>query len=296
MLQQQLLDYIGQQTKLGKSTEEITTALIGVGWKPEDINQAFAAINSGTPLPTSSELPRAKQLLSESWTIYKNRFKTLIAIILIPAACYLVLILLAAIISVIVAALLKQSSLIVPVWIVIGILAIVAVIFLIYMYVWAAVAQLYAIKDRTESISWKEAFKRSRPKINPFFSTNLLSGLAVLGGLILLIVPGIIFGLWFSLAPYVVIEEGLTNTAALNRSKYYVKGRIGQIFGKLFYVGIITLGLYIGLAIVLSLFGALTGIKYNDLSWINNIFGLIWAPLVTVYAYQVYKSSKATRP
>lgn len=296
MINQQTIDYVDQQTKLGKNEEEIKTALLGVGWKAEDIAAAFASLKSGVPVPVNSELPKARQILSESWIIYKNRFKTLIAIILIPTACYLVLLFLAAIISVTAAAVLKQSSPNVIIWVVAGILGLIALIFLIYVYIWSAVAQLYAIKDQAESIGWKEAFKRSRPKITPFFSTNLLSGLAVLGGLILFIIPGIIFGLWFCQAPYVVVEEGLTNTAALKRSKYYVKGRIGQIFGKLFYVGIITLGLYIGLAIILSLFGALIGIKYGYLSWISNIFSLIWTPLITVYGYQVYKYSKATRP
>jgi len=46
------------------------------------------------------------------------------------------------------------------------------------------------------------------------------------------------------------------------------------------------------LAIVLAIFGALTGIKYY-LSWIAMFFtGL--SPLVTVYAYQVYKYCKTT--
>ncbi len=297
MVTQQLLDYIKQQTQTGKNKEEITTALLAKGWRAQDVEQAFAGMTSGAPLPVAAELPKSKQILKESWAIYKNRFKTLITIILIPATCYLLFILLGALIAAITGGLLKQSPGSIQVLAIVGIiLAAIAVIFFIYLYVWATVAQLYAIKDQTEGIGWKESFKRSRPKINPFFFTGLLNGLAVLGGMILFIIPGIIFALWFSQSPYIVIEEGLNNTAALKRSKYYVKGRISQIFGKLFYVGIITFGIYIGLMIILAIFGSLTGIKYNNLSWIGNIFSLVWTPLVTVYGYQVYKYCKATRP
>jgi len=296
MVTQQLLDYIKQQTQNGKTKEEITASLLAAGWKAPDVEQAFANPN-GIPMPVAGELPKSRQILKESWAIYKNRFKTLIAIVLIPTACYLLFIFLGGIITAIAAGLLKYSTASVLPWTITGIiLGLIVIVFLIYLYIWSTVAQLYAIKDQAEGIGWKEAYKRSRPKINPFFSTSILNGLAVLGGAILLIVPGIIFGLWFSQSPYIVIEEGLANTSALKRSKYYTKGRIGQIFGKLFYVGIITLGLYIGLAIVLAIFGALTGIKYNYLSWISNVFSLVWSPLVTVYAYQVYKYCKTTRP
>jgi len=296
MVNQQLLDYIKQQTQTGKSREEITSALLAAGWQASDVEQAFTN-PSGVPMPAASEIPKSRQILKESWAIYKNRFKTLIAIILIPTAGYLLLILLGILLTAVATGFLKQSAVSIQPWKIAGIiLGIIAIIFLIYLYIWATVAQLFAIKDQAQAIGWKEAYKRSKPKIGPFFSTSILNGLAVLGGTILFIVPGIIFGLWFSQSPYVVVEEGLANTAALKRSKYYVKGRIGQIFGKLFYIGIITLGLYIGLSIILAIFGSLIGIKYNYISWISNIFSLVWTPLVTVYSYQLYKYCKATRP
>jgi hypothetical protein len=297
MVTQQLLDYIKRQTQQGKNKEEITSALLAAGWQANDVEQAFAN-PTGVPAPmAATELPKARQILKESWAIYKNRFKTLITIILIPTAGYLLLILLGILATSATAGLLKQGAAGVQPWKIAGIiLGIIAIIFLIYLYIWATVAQLFAIKDQAQAIGWKEAYKRSKPKIGSFFSTSILNGLAVLGGTILFIIPGIIFGLWFSQSPYVVVEEGLTNTAALKRSKYYVKGRIGQIFGKLFYIGIATFALYIVLAIILGIFASITGIKYNNISWITNIFSLIWTPLVTVYSYQLYKYCKATRP
>jgi hypothetical protein len=297
MINQQIVDYINQQTQKGKSKEEITSALLAAGWQANDVNAAFATIASGAPMPMATELPKARQILKESWAIYKNRFKTLITIILMPTAAYLLLILLAATVTGITVGVAKQTSANIHPWIIAGIiLGVVAIICVIYFYIWAAVAQLYAIKDQTENIGWKEAYKRSRPKIGAYFTTSLLTGLATVGGAILFIIPGIIFGLWFSQSCYVVVEEGVANTAALKRSKYYTKGRIWQIFGKLFYVGMITLALYLALAIILAIASSLVGIKYAHVSWVTNIFSLVWTPLITVYGYQVYKYCRATRP
>jgi len=48
--------------------------------------------------------------------------------------------------------------------------------------------------------------------------------LATVGGFLLLIIPGIIFFIWFGFAPYVCIIEGIGSTSALKRSKQLVKG------------------------------------------------------------------------
>lgn len=295
MVTQQLLDYIHQQTGLGKSKEEIASALLAAGWKPDDVNQALnnPAGANGVPIPTAVEFPSAGKIFNEAWALYKTRFKTLIAISLIPFLCFLIIGFIFGVGYISLKISSNTGSLSMPLIYIIGL---VVAIFLIYVAIWGSTASLFAIKDSAEAIGWKESFRRSRPYIGAFFTTGLLSGLAVLGGFILFIIPGIIFGLWFSQSPYVVIEEGLNNTAALKRSKYYIKGRIGQIFGKLFYIGIITIALYIALGIILAIFGSFAGLKYDSLSWISNIFSIIWTPVVTVYGYLVYKYSKSTRP
>ncbi len=51
--------------------------------------------------------------------------------------------------------------------------------------------------------------------------------LAVFGGMILLIIPGILFALWFGLSQHVVVLEDLSGTAALGRSKVLVRPNLG---------------------------------------------------------------------
>ncbi len=249
--------------------------------------------NLATPAVPASALPPASKIFSEAWQIYRARFKTLITISLIPMLAFLA----AGILGGGGAALgLKFHINSFGLGIVGIIFALIALIFIIYLGIWGTVAGIVAIKDHAERVEWKEAYRRSRPLVNVFFTTGFLAGLAVLGGMILLIIPGIIFAIWFSQSNYVVVEEGLGNTAALKRSKYYVKGRMMEIIGKFVYIGLITLGLYILVGIFTAIVSGLSGVKGEHLSWISNIFSLIWTPVVTVYGYLLYKALKQTRP
>ncbi len=293
MVNQQLIDYIKHEQQQGKSREDIVSALHSQGWQQADIDQGFASAASGapaTPMPMGQALPKAKQIFSDSWRIYKSHFKTLIILSAIPTISFAIVGLMFAGGAVAGTAL----KLNIQALGILGLLvALVAIIFLIYLSIWSAVALLFAVKDPAESLSWIEAYKRSKPKVNEFFSTNLLSGLATIGGFLLLIIPGIIFALWFSQSSYVVVEENLQNSAALKRSKYYITGRLGEVFGKFFFIGIITLAVYIAVGLIISPFGSKEG---NPASFVTNIISILWTPLTVVYGYQLYKHLKATRP
>jgi hypothetical protein len=65
------------------------------------------------------------------------------------------------------------------------------------------------------------------------FWVTILAGLAVVGGLLLLVIPGIIFATWFYMSAYVVIEEGLSGTAALRRSRELTRNRFWDALGSM---------------------------------------------------------------
>lgn len=89
-----------------------------------------------------------------------------------------------------------------------------------------AVAKLYLGKPTSVMGSIKVGLGR----ILPLIWTSILMGLAIMGGFILLIIPGIIFAFWFSLSNHVVVLEKLDGTAALKRSKALMSGNIGTVF------------------------------------------------------------------
>lgn len=64
-----------------------------------------------------------------------------------------------------------------------------------------------------------------------YLGASILLFLAVGGGFILLIVPGIIFGLMFSFATYLVIDRGLSPMEAMRESRRITYGHKWMLFG-----------------------------------------------------------------
>lgn len=89
-----------------------------------------------------------------------------------------------------------------------------------------AVAKLYLGKPTSVMESITVGFGR----IIPLTWTSILMGLAIMGGFILFIIPGILFAFWFSLSTHAVVLEKMSGTTALKRSKALMSGNIGTVF------------------------------------------------------------------
>ena len=76
----------------------------------------------------------------------------------------------------------------------------------------------------TESLKW------GMSKWGRVFGVNFISGAAIIGGLILLVVPGIMFAVWFSLAAVMVSIEGLQQEHPLEKSRALTKGHRWMLF------------------------------------------------------------------
>ena len=113
---------------------------------------------------------------------------------------------------------------------------------------------------------------------------SILVGLAVLGGFILLIIPGIIFLVMFSVAIPALVVENLRGTDAMSRSWNLVKGNFWHALGLIIVAGILT-------AVVGGIVGAIGGAISDNwfVVWIfQAIAQIITAPftaLVTVLLY-----------
>lgn len=89
--------------------------------------------------------------------------------------------------------------------------------------VWGYLALYASVCRPTQAASVSQAFRVGGPFFLSSLTTGILVGAWVLLGLILLILPGIYWAILYSVAIFVVFKEGLTNTAALARSKQLVK-------------------------------------------------------------------------
>jgi len=102
-----------------------------------------------------------------------------------------------------------------------------------------AVSRCYLSKEATLGSSFSHATKI----LFPLLGTWILQMLAVLGGFLLLIIPGILFGFWFCLASHAVVIGGESGRAALSRSKKLMKGNIGVVMALGMVLGAIQWGI-----------------------------------------------------
>ncbi len=108
--------------------------------------------------------------------------------------------------------------------------------------IWVSIALLRVISVRTKGLTPKpvrEELMASRAFLLPSIIAAILAGLAVLFGLALLIVPGVIFAVWFCFISQAVALDGISGKDSLKYSKRLVAGRWSAIFWRIFAMGAI---------------------------------------------------------
>lgn len=96
------------------------------------------------------------------------------------------------------------------------------------------------IHDRKKA-HYSDLFSQSHLIIN-YFLASFLYGLIVVAGLILLIIPGIIWGIKFQYFSYFIVDKELTPIEALKASSKITKGSIWNIFLLRILLGLINIG------------------------------------------------------
>lgn len=82
-----------------------------------------------------------------------------------------------------------------------------------------------------EAPGLRESFRWGSRQWARTFGNRWLAGMSIVGGLILLVVPGVIFAIWFALVVPIVAIEGDNQKHVLRRSRALTKGYRGRIFG-----------------------------------------------------------------
>jgi len=125
---------------------------------------------------------------------------------------------------------------------------------------WAAAAMtknLKALSENQAGFNWREALVTTSRFIWPIIYTSILVMLVVLGGTILLIIPGVIFSIWFVFSYYTVIFEDKKGREALKASRALVAGRWWGILWRL-----IVPGIFFGLLAAILSYAVATGLGY----------------------------------
>ncbi|MCL4353451.1 hypothetical protein M1615_03240 [Patescibacteria group bacterium] len=297
MVNQELLDYINYQLGQGISREQIKSSLAVNGWQENDIDEAFAVFSNNSASspqsaispPALKKLPGVTAILQQAWELYKKRFWTFLGIMIIPLLVFVGLAAVAVAGGVLGIMLIFSKILAGG----IGFLILLAIVYILVFSIsqaWGQTALLYAIKDSQEGIGVTRAYGRGRRKIFSYWWITFLTGFITAGGYLLLVVPGIIFAVWFSLALFILIDEDLKGMEALLKSREYVKGIWSGVFWRFVFGG----GLYAITFFILEKIFGLLEIPYAGLI-ILFINGLFLIPLLMSYSFLVYRNVKALK-
>lgn len=287
MVNQQLLDYIKQRAQQGKTREEIKQELLGVGWSEADVKEALDGAGSGQafspsmPLPSIqpqiSTLPGIRNLFKRTLAVYKEGLGTFLGIMvisLIPGLLFLVPEIV----------LEKSGSWNTFLFIIFWLIA-------AFIGFWAQVSLIFAIKDREEKIGIGESFRRGWHKIISLVWVGILVGFITMGGYMLLIVPGIIFAIWFTFSTYVLVSEDRRGMNALFRSKQLVAGYWWKVLWRFSVIGLLIFLFYLALFGIIIIFLSLPLANWVQ-SAINIIPTLFITPFSFAFGFLLYEDLK----
>lgn len=88
-------------------------------------------------------------------------------------------------------------------------------------------------------ITWRQALSHAFSRWGAAIGTGFLGGVIILGMTLLLIVPGIIWSLYYYFFVFVVALRGLSGKEALDYSKGVVKGQWWRVCGYMFVIGLL---------------------------------------------------------
>lgn len=240
----------------------------------------------------NGQLISPTDLFNVSWETLRLRWKTVLTIQAIAVLAVVVAIAVGAVLAALTGPLVL-------------LLVIPAIIVAIIGAIWVQAAQMHAIRPKPV-VGYKEAYQRSKPQIFGLMGVSLLSALAVLGGLILLIIPGIIIAVVLSQAAYVYLFEKIGVMESLKRSKRLVWGRSWPVFGRLvllFFVAFVVSWLVAAILPPVEVAttdwqSAMLGNQYASIDGPRDIIGLgleltvnlLLSIFSLAYSYHLYRS------
>lgn len=173
-------------------------------------------------------------------------------------------------------------------------LALIVASFILGIYFIGALPLMAAFKLDGRPMGWTDAFSwiQERQLFWGVFLVLLLDGLAVLGGLVLLIVPGLVFGTWFMLAVPARVLSDEPGRKALSASSRIIRPVIFR--GALSFGGLLVLPVVLLIWPVQAICAAVYGFMATDPgrvippAVVTYLVSVLWGPVAGVALALLY--------
>lgn len=221
-------------------------------------------------------------LLKDAWTLFKGHAWLFIGIYIIPAILTIVYSMFVALVFSPYAGGAIQAAAI-PFIILLTVL-------LVVISIVSSVALIKAVSVPTET-TIKSAYQFGLKHFWSYVWLSILTGLAVIGGLILLVIPGIIFMIWFAFGYFILVLEGKRGTEAMKASREYVRGKWFAVFGRILVLMVVLMLVSGVVAGILSAF--IGGANASEgAEAVTNILNIFLVPFSIAYMYLLYQDLK----
>jgi hypothetical protein len=177
----------------------------------------------------------------------------------------------------------NNSLIIIPLFILIIACVVVSLYFIIRAYI-----GMFLLVKKDYTGDELEIFKETKKYFWSYLWLSVLTTIFVLLWALLLIIPGIIFSVFYSFAVYAFFFEDLKGMAAVKRSVSLVKNYWWAVFGRFIVIAIV---LWI-FTVIISIPLYFTDDKSIFFSFWNSIIQIInflIGPISLLYFYQIYK-------
>jgi hypothetical protein len=209
-------------------------------------------------------------LFSDSWKLYKERWQVLVEIVLLP--------------TLVVALGYVLLSLGSPFSILGGLIVFVG--YIIFMF-----SMLPVIFSLHHTAAVDASYKATIGWFWPFVWVTILEILAVMGGSIMLIIPGIWLAIALMLMAYVFVIEHRRGVDALRQSKDYIKGYWWAVLGRVLLLGLLFLAVTIIIEVPVMI---VAGNAARVL--VTMVLTLFFVPFSVIYHYIIFENLRALKP
>lgn len=229
---------------------------------------------------TSIKFYNPIELISQAWGIFTKRFWLFVRITLL-AVLFLLIVLGIGMVS---NSLSGSSTAAAIVLVVLG--------FVIFFYTIFSMQIALLIAVTEENISARDAYRKSSKFFVAYVLAAVFSSLAIAGGLLLLIIPGIIIMVWLSFYQFVLISEGEKGLSALSKSREYVRGKWWGVFGRLLVLFLASYIIQVITRLITDSFGKDSPAAAIIAAAILLLVCFVFSCMGLIYSFLIYKNLK----